>query len=675
MYPDRALAKPVPIRRSLLLNLLVVVTLLSVATVGIMWLSARRAVRKLSASVIEQALDRAEVELEGLFYPVERQLATLQAWVEGGLARIADPAATEELLTGPVRAYPWTTAMFLADERGQFYVLNLRQGVWSTEQIQMTPGGRVHRRFEWTDDEPTHREVEPIGSGTPQDRPWYDAAMQGAGQLVWTEPYTYAAGPAGITATAAWRRGDEAGVIGVDVTLLQISRYTTGLRILDGGVVFVLTGDGRMLGLPRNPQRWVDDEAIDAAVLKRPDELDAPAPQEVFHRLLATGAPPDEPRRLVTAAGTLWAQARPFELATGRELLIGVAVPEEDLLGELRRWRLGLVLFIVALVALAIWRAARLASHYSLPIESLVAESGRMATGDLEPGEPIASNVAEVRQLTEAHDKMRAGLRTLLKLEHDLKVARQIQQKILPETLPEVAGFELEAWNEPADETGGDSYDLIGLRHASAAEKVVMNDGDGDADRALLLLADATGHGIGPALSVTQVRAMLRMAARLSADLGELARHLNEQLCADLPRSKFITAWLGLLDSASHSLTSFSAGQGPLLHFHAATGECDVLGADSIPMGMFAGAPITIPEPIALGPGDIFAVISDGIFEAKGPDDEELGVDRAVAVLRRHHQAPASDILDRIRRAVEAFTGGAPADDDRTIILIKRLAS
>ncbi len=90
----------------------------------------------------------------------------------------------------------------------------------------------------------------------------------------------------------------------------------------------------------------------------------------------------------------------------------------------------------------------------------------------------------------------------------------------------------------------------------------------------MLLLADATGHGIGPALSVTQLRAMLRMAVRAGLAAGgsasrEVAQHINEQLYADLPSNRFITAWLAMLDAAAGTLTTYSAGQAPLLLYRA----------------------------------------------------------------------------------------------------------
>src|SRR6185436_1466089 len=96
-----------------------------------------------------------------------------------------------------------------------------------------------------------------------------------------------------------------------------------------------------------------------------------------------------------------------------------------------------------------------------------------------------------------------------------------------------------------------------------------------EAERAVLLLADASGHGVGPALSVTQVRAMLRMAVRVGEDLAGIVHHLNAQLCADLTEGRFVTAWVGVLDARERTLRSFSCGQGPLLFYRAAAQACE----------------------------------------------------------------------------------------------------
>lgn len=258
---------------------------------------------------------------------------------------------------------------------------------------------------------------------------------------------------------------------------------------------------------------------------------------------------------------------------------------------------------------------------------------------------------------------------SLLRMERDLEVAREIQQKTFPSDLPRLAGFEVSAWSQPAERTAGDTYDVIGFsRNGSGPPRLLAA---GEADRALLLLADATGHGIGPALSVTQVRAMLRMAVRMEPEISKIARHLNEQLCADLPAGRFVTAWLGELDAGSSTLTSFSAGQGPIVHYSAAGGSFDLRPADTMPFGI-ATWDVAISHPIAMAPGDILAVFSDGILEATDDSHRQFGIERAMEVLSAHCDAAPDEIHKALRTAVTVFTGGEPPNDDRTAILVKR---
>jgi len=129
----------------------------------------------------------------------------------------------------------------------------------------------------------------------------------------------------------------------------------------------------------------------------------------------------------------------------------------------------------------------------------------------------------------------------------------------------------------------------------------------------------------------------------------------------------------GGVDTADHTLTSISAGQAPLLRYAAEPDQFEVLHADSTPLGLFEQMQIDEPRRFVMSQGDVFAVISDGIFESADPNGEEFGMDRAMEVIRRNRHATASEILSQIRDAVEEFTRGAPAADDRTIIMIKRV--
>jgi phosphoserine phosphatase len=221
---------------------------------------------------------------------------------------------------------------------------------------------------------------------------------------------------------------------------------------------------------------------------------------------------------------------------------------------------------------------------------------------------------------------------SLLKYERDLQVARRIQQNTFPKQRPKLSGFQLDAWSKPAQETGGDTYDIIGYQRDGSTGKIRLS--TGEADGAFLLLADATGHGIGPALSVTQVQAMLRMAVRTAPQLQRIARYMNEQLCADLPMGRFITAWLGELSAADHTLVSFSAGQGPLLHYDAAQAVMNEISSDVMPLGVI--------------------------------DDLEISTS-----CRGH---TPTELLVELRENVAAFTREAPATDDRTAIIIKAIS-
>jgi len=241
------------------------------------------------------------------------------------------------------------------------------------------------------------------------------------------------------------------------------------------------------------------------------------------------------------------------------------------------------------------------------------------------------------------------------KLRQQLELARVVQMSTLPATMPLLPGYDVYGTFKPADLTGGDTFDLA-----------VIDQG------LLIVLGDATGHGIAPALSVTQMQAMLRMAFRLGADLETAFKQVNNQLADVLPGDRFITAFIGLLDTARHRIRFHSGGQGPILHFQAATAECVHYRPTSFPL---AAMPLTTLRPaveIDMQPGDILALLSDGFYEYRGPRDEEFGEARVRELLRAHHEKDAAEISATLFSAVSQFAGKAPQEDDMTVVLVKR---
>jgi phosphoserine phosphatase len=242
-------------------------------------------------------------------------------------------------------------------------------------------------------------------------------------------------------------------------------------------------------------------------------------------------------------------------------------------------------------------------------------------------------------------------------LRHEIALAREVQMATLPTSPPSVPGYELAGIFQPADETGGDTYDFVPC-----------------SDGALfVLMGDATGHGIGPALSATQVRAMLRVAQRLGASLDDAFRHINDQLVDDLPEDRFVTAFLGRLDPVAHTIDYHSGGQGPLLLFHAADGACDLFPPTTFPMGAISLPALRPPERLRLEPGDVFALLSDGIYEYENRQGEQFGDEGVARVLRAHRGASMAQVLEALLNEVKAFADGAPQLDDVTVVLLRRL--
>ena len=243
------------------------------------------------------------------------------------------------------------------------------------------------------------------------------------------------------------------------------------------------------------------------------------------------------------------------------------------------------------------------------------------------------------------------------RMERELQVARSIQMRVLPQVMPKIGGYEVSGWCRPADQTGGDIFDVL-----------VEEDG-----RLVLLLGDATGHGIGPALSVTQVRAMLRMCSRFGVPLIDAAQHINDQLAEDLSPNRFVTAFLGSLDPVAHSLDYLAAGQGPLLHYHAAEKRAEWLDSTTRPLGMLGGLPVGETRSLILQPGDLFLVATDGIFECENPEEESFDEDRVAQVVAAQAAQPVSRIVDQLVEALDRFANGTAQADDMTIVVLRRL--
>ncbi len=241
-------------------------------------------------------------------------------------------------------------------------------------------------------------------------------------------------------------------------------------------------------------------------------------------------------------------------------------------------------------------------------------------------------------------------------LERDLALARDIQQRLLPTQEPEVQGYDIAGWNKPADETGGDCYDYVPLKNG----------------RLGVLMADVTGHGVGPALIAAECRALVRALASVSADPFEILARANELIHPDLDSGRFVTTFFGALDPVEHRVDYLSAGHGPLLHYHHASGVTREIAATTFPMGILSELETGHAPPIALRRGDMLVLVTDGFFEWANLKGEQFGTKRLADLIHTHRNLPAADIIARLHTSVTTFGQNTPQNDDLTAVIIKR---
>ena len=241
-------------------------------------------------------------------------------------------------------------------------------------------------------------------------------------------------------------------------------------------------------------------------------------------------------------------------------------------------------------------------------------------------------------------------------LEHDLNIARSIQQGLLPDKPLQLAGFEIAGWNQPADQTGGDYFDWQELP-------------DG---RFAISLADVTGHGIGPALVMAVCRAYARASFPADADTTAVMDRINRLLVEDLPAERFVTFVVAILDPGTATMELVSAGHGPILHYRSDSAEFLDYSAQGIPLGLMAGIGYGPPEKVALDPGDMLVLTTDGFFEWENPGGEEFGLDRLMDTIRNAKDLPPGQVIEKLHSAVTAFAEGTKQADDLTAVILKR---
>ena len=239
------------------------------------------------------------------------------------------------------------------------------------------------------------------------------------------------------------------------------------------------------------------------------------------------------------------------------------------------------------------------------------------------------------------------------RLEKDLETARNIQNNLLPKTIPALPNFEISAFNRSARMVGGDYYDIVKL----------------DNNRILFAIADVSGKGVPAALLMANIQAFLKSICKMNLPLAEATNLLNDLVAENTTMGSFITFFWGILDNEKHELTYVNAGHNPPLLVRDS--QITKLKKGGMILGVMQTTIQYISETVTLESGDALVLFTDGITEAMNTKWEEFSDERLEELARLKYREDSQNILMHIKTEVENFTKGAEQSDDITSLVIK----
>ncbi|MEM1115938.1 MAG: PP2C family protein-serine/threonine phosphatase [Bacteroidota bacterium] len=248
------------------------------------------------------------------------------------------------------------------------------------------------------------------------------------------------------------------------------------------------------------------------------------------------------------------------------------------------------------------------------------------------------------------------------RLARELALAREVQQRLLPQSLPEVEGVQIAAAERPAREVGGDYYDAVRL---------------GD-DCVGLLVADVSGKGAAAAFYMAEMKGIFQAGSRLTRAPGEFLAQANDALSASLGRGDFVSASYAVLDAEAGTLAVARAGHTPAVLVRDRSrrdGGRWLLRGDGLAIGLDRTGTLfrqTLREQtVALAPGDTVVLYTDGLVEARDANGEEYGYDRLLDFVARHAHVDALDLRDLLLAEHRSWAGSDEAEDDTTFVVVR----
>ncbi|MGB3225655.1 MAG: SpoIIE family protein phosphatase [Desulforhopalus sp.] len=365
--------------------------------------------------------------------------------------------------------------------------------------------------------------------------------------------------------------------------------------------------------------------------------------KDSFGTVFGPGSPPEEISGFYRLTEAPWTMV--------------VIAPGEKILQPVIRFKLLYILSLTIGIFVILLIIRGTTSRLTRSIKELSDAVDTLARGYFGPPLLVTSH-DEVGELTKNFNKMTKQLKQRLSLKEAMNVAREVQQNLLPHDIVSLKEIVACGHILYCDETGGDYFDI--LRFSGNEQKVGV------------VVGDVVGHGIGAALLMTTVRALLRSRVVQPGDLGEIMSHVNSLLCQDTMKSgNFVTLFYLEVDRGRNTLSWVRAGHDPAIVYHPASKYFSELKGRGIALGIDETCNYEYNEQPIGQETQLILIGSDGAWEVENQAGEQFGRERMKMILADNCTLHPDEILQTIVQEIAAFRGANPQNDDITLALVK----
>ena len=444
------------------------------------------------------------------------------------------------------------------------------------------------------------------------------------------------------------KEGKFVGVFSTDISLSWLSNVITAIKPYPNSYSMMIGKGGTYLVHPDSTKLFF--ETIFTQTLENPDT----AMTDLGH---AMHAGEEGMKEMMIDGQDCFVFYKPLKKT---QWSVAIVCPETDIFGGFNRLTRAITVIVMIGLLLMFFIVSRIITKELKPLRQLASQTKVIASGHLDQNLPDIGRIDEIGNLAKSFGDMQHSLVTYIdelknataakeRFESELRIARDIQMRMVPSTFPEYEGLDMYAEMNPAKEVGGDLYGYV-LQ----------------GNRLHFCLGDVSGKGVPASLFMSQSARLFRMLATEGMTPVDIAVRMNNELAENNERGMFVTMFIGMLHLDTGQLDFCNCGHNPPV----IDGQFLDIKYDNAPLGLWEDDPF-YGETIDDIRGKQLLIYTDGLNEAENRQQELLGNQRLLELMTDTAGLDSRQVIDRLKEAVTQHRAGAEPNDDLTLMCIK----